>query len=94
MSKADPNPSDALIPLVYEELRRLARSRLARLSAGQTIQATALVHEAYVRLRDKAGSEWDDPHQFFLAAAGAMRDILVERAGPREPRNAAGDGSD
>jgi RNA polymerase sigma factor (TIGR02999 family) len=69
-----------LLPLVYDELRKLARSRLARLPPGQTLQPTALVHEAYLRLLGKADLRLEDRRHFFFAAARAMRDILVEQA--------------
>jgi RNA polymerase sigma factor (TIGR02999 family) len=70
-----------LLPLVYDELRRLAVQRLAREKPGQTLQATALVHEAYLRLADGNGaSHWNGRGHFFAAAAEAMRRILVERA--------------
>jgi RNA polymerase sigma factor (TIGR02999 family) len=76
-----------LLPLVYDELRKLARSRLARLPPGQTLQPTALVHEAYMRLLGKEDLQLEDRRHFFFAAARAMRDILVEqarrKAGPR-----------
>jgi RNA polymerase sigma factor (TIGR02999 family) len=71
---------ERLLPLVYGELRKLARSRMARLPAGQTLQPTALVHEAYLRLMGKSGLQLENRRQFFFAAARAMRDILVERA--------------
>ncbi len=77
----EPRPARELLPLVYDELRRLAAQRLAREAPGQTLQATALVHEAYLRL---VGSEpdrpWDGRGHFFAAAAEAMRRILVENA--------------
>ena len=76
-----------LLPVVYAELRRLARDRLAQLPPGQTLQPTALVHEAYLRLLGKADVQFEGRRHFFFAAARAMRDILVERArrkaGPR-----------
>ena len=72
--------SEELLPLVYEELRRLAAARMAGQSAGQTIQATALVHEAWLRLFDGNASVWQNRAHFFRAAAQAMRQILVERA--------------
>lgn len=72
--------SEELLPLVYEELRRLARSRMAREKGTQTLQPTALVHEAYLRLVGDAGPEWDHRGHFFAAAAEAMRRIMVERA--------------
>jgi RNA polymerase sigma factor (TIGR02999 family) len=71
--------TDELLPLVYNELRAIARARLAELAAGQTLQATALVHEAYLRLAGKELS-WDGPRHFIFAAARAMHDIIVERA--------------
>ncbi len=70
-----------LLPLVYEELRKLAAARVAREPAGQTLQATALVHEAYLRLvGDDDGQSWENRGHFFAAAAEAMRRILVEKA--------------
>jgi len=77
----DPSATDELLPLVYGELRRLAAKRLAHEKPGQTLQATALVHEAYVRLvDDKQGQHWDGRGHFFATAAEAMRRILVESA--------------
>src|SRR5205823_7311272 len=77
----DPRAAEQLLPLVYDELRRLAAQRIAREAPGQTLQATALVHEAYVRLVDKEqAQEWNSRGHFFAAAAEAMRRILVERA--------------
>jgi len=77
--------ANQLLPLVYDELCALARSRMAREPAGQTMQATALVHEAYLRLvgAEPARSQWASRAQFFAAAAQAMRRILVERARAR-----------
>jgi RNA polymerase sigma factor (TIGR02999 family) len=73
--------AEQLLPLVYDELRRLAASQLAREKPGQTLQATALVHEAYLRLVDTdLVRRWDSRGHFFAAAAEAMRRILVERA--------------
>ncbi len=73
--------SEELLPLVYGELRRLAQARLANVSPGQTLQATALVHEAFVRLVDaKTVQKWDSQGHFFAAAAEAMRRIMVESA--------------
>jgi RNA polymerase sigma factor (TIGR02999 family) len=69
-----------LIPLVYAELRRLAANRLAREPPGQTIQATELVHDAYLRLVGNARHSWEGRRHFFAAAAEAMRRILIERA--------------
>lgn len=76
-----PGAADALIPLVYDELRKLAAARLAHETPGQTLQPTALVHEAFMRLVDGAESQqWDSRGHFFAATAEAMRRILVERA--------------
>jgi RNA polymerase sigma factor (TIGR02999 family) len=77
----DPHASEQLLPLVYDELRRLAAQRLAPEKPGQTLQATALVHEAYLRLVDvQQARHWNSRGHFFAAAAEAMRRILVERA--------------
>jgi RNA polymerase sigma factor (TIGR02999 family) len=77
----DPSATDELFPLVYEELRRLAAHRLAREKPGQTLQATALVHEAYLRLVDVEKSHpWNSRGHFLAAAAEAMRRILIEHA--------------
>jgi RNA polymerase sigma factor (TIGR02999 family) len=79
--QGDPSAADRLLPLVYEELRKLAAARLAREKPGQTLQATALVHEAYLRLVDgDVSPPWNSRGHFFAAAAEAMRRILVERA--------------
>jgi RNA polymerase sigma factor (TIGR02999 family) len=78
--KGDEQAAARLLPLVYDELRKLARARLARLPPGQTLQPTALVHEAYLRLVGKSGPQPTDRRHFFFAAARAMRDILVEQA--------------
>jgi RNA polymerase sigma factor (TIGR02999 family) len=81
IARGEPQASGALLPLVYDELRRLAAQRLARESSGQTLEATALVHEAYVRLvGDDGNRPWDSRGHFFAAAAEAMRRILVENA--------------
>jgi RNA polymerase sigma factor (TIGR02999 family) len=77
----DPHAAQQLLPLVYDELRRLAAQKLAREAPGQTLQATALVHEAYVRLVDQEhAQQWNSRGHFFAAAAEAMRRILIERA--------------
>ncbi|MBL9119023.1 MAG: sigma-70 family RNA polymerase sigma factor [Phycisphaerae bacterium] len=76
----DPRASDELLPLVYGELRKLAAQRLRREPPGQTLDATALVHEAYLRLVGDGSSNWNTKGHFFGAAALAMRRILVERA--------------
>jgi RNA polymerase sigma factor (TIGR02999 family) len=72
--------AEQLLPLVYNELRRLAAARLANEKPGHTLQATALVHEAYLRLVGDAGTRWDSRGHFFAAAAEAMRRILIEHA--------------
>jgi RNA polymerase sigma factor (TIGR02999 family) len=84
--QGDPQAATQLLPLVYDELRKLAAQKLAQEKPGQTLQATALVHEAYLRLVAGQGSkraekqQWDDRGHFFSAAAEAMRRILVEKA--------------
>jgi RNA polymerase sigma factor (TIGR02999 family) len=81
MRQGDPQAASQLLPLVYDELRRLARQKLAREAPGHTLDATALVHEAYLRLAGKGdGQAWDNRRHFFAAAAEAMRRILVENA--------------
>lgn len=81
IEQGDPNSADELLPLVYDELRKLAAARLAMEEPGQTLQPTALVHEAYVRLvKEDRAQLWDSRRHFFSAAAEAMRRILVERA--------------
>ncbi len=77
----DPHAAEQLLPLVYEELRKLAAQKLAQEKPGQTLQATALVHEAYLRLvGSDAAQPWDNRGHFFAAAAEAMRRILVDNA--------------
>jgi RNA polymerase sigma factor (TIGR02999 family) len=81
IDRGDPRAADQLLPLVYDELRRLAALRLAREAPGQTLQPTGLVHEAYVRLVDvEQARDWNGRGHFFAAAAEAMRRILVENA--------------
>ncbi len=81
IEQGDPSAADRLLPLVYEELRQLAAARLAREKPGQTLQATALVHEAYLRLVGGDDAKpWNSRGHFFGAAAEAMRRILVENA--------------
>jgi RNA polymerase sigma factor (TIGR02999 family) len=81
IEKGDPQAAERLLPLVYEELRKLAAHKLAQEKRGQTLQATALVHEAYIRLvgLDQA-QRWDSRGHFFAAAAEAMRRILIDSA--------------
>jgi hypothetical protein len=84
----DPQAAEQLLPLVYDELRRLAAQKLAQEKPGKTLRATALVHEAYLRLVDKKEvKRWDSRGHFFAATAEDMRRILVERA-RRKGRNA------
>ena len=80
VEQGDPQAAAELLPLVYEELRRLAASKMAHQAPGQTLQATALVHEAYLRLTGGGRHQWQDRAHFFRAAAEAMRCILVENA--------------
>src|SRR4051812_6345634 len=81
IEQGDPKAAGDLLPLVYRELRRLAKQRLAHEKPGQTLQATALVHEAYLRLVDSEGAQpWNSRGHFFAAAAEAMRRIMVEKA--------------
>lgn len=80
ISAGDRAASEELLPLVYGELRRLAHIRMAREKPGQTLQATALVHEAYIRLVGTEDPGWDSRGHYFAAAAEAMRRILIERA--------------
>jgi RNA polymerase sigma factor (TIGR02999 family) len=90
--RREPKPAHELLPQVYDELRRLAAQRLARESPGQTLQATALVHEAYLRLVGRDPDKpWDGRGHFFAAAAEAMRRILVENARRRHRIKRGGD---
>src|SRR5437588_477793 len=87
IEQGDPHAAAQLLPLVYAELRQLAAAKLAQEKPGQTLQATALVHEAYLRLVDvDRAQQWNSRGHFFAAAAEAMRRILVEQA---RRRNAA-----
>ena len=78
--QGDPTAADQLLPLVYEELRRLAAHKMANEAAGQTLQPTALVHEAWLRLVGNQDQKWEGRAHFFAAAAEAMRRILIDRA--------------
>ncbi|HEV3446901.1 MAG TPA: ECF-type sigma factor [Gemmataceae bacterium] len=81
IEQGDPQAAEQLLPLVYEELRRLAAQKMGLEAPGQTLQATALVHEAYLRLVGaQKGQRWDSRGHFFAAAAEAMRRILINRA--------------
>jgi len=87
----DAQAADQLLPLVYDELRKLAAQKMAQEAPGQTLQATALVHEAYIRLVDVAKAQhWDSRGHFFAAAAEAMRRILVENARRKRGPEAGG----
>src|SRR5207237_9955734 len=80
IEQGDPRAPEQLLPLVYDELRRLAAQRLAQERPGQTLDATGLVHEAYLRLVDEQAQQWNSRGHFFAAAAEAMRRLLVESA--------------
>jgi RNA polymerase sigma factor (TIGR02999 family) len=81
IEQGDPRAAEKLLPLVYDELRKLAAQRLAKEAPGQTLQATALVHEAYLRLVGESDEQhWNSRGHFFAAAAEAMRRILVDSA--------------
>jgi RNA polymerase sigma factor (TIGR02999 family) len=92
IEQAEPHASEQLLPLVYRELRRLAGQWLAREKPGQTLQATALVHEAYLRLVEDDGARlWNSRGHFFGAAAEAMRRILVEQARRKRSQKRGGE---
>src|SRR5215475_2371612 len=80
IAAGDPRAAEELLPLVYHELRKLAAAKMARERPGQTLQATALVHEAWLRLAGDAAPQFKNRAHFFGAAAEAMRRILIERA--------------
>jgi RNA polymerase sigma factor (TIGR02999 family) len=89
--QGDPSAAEQLLPLVYDELRELAAQKLAQERPGQTLQATALVHEAYLRLvGGEATQSWEGRRHFFAAAAEAMRRILIDRARQKQTRKAGG----
>lgn len=91
IEQGDPAAAEQLLPLVYDELRKLAAQRMAQEAPGQTLQATGLVHEAYVRLVDGNNARhWDGRGHFFAAAAEAMRRILVENARRKQAQKAGG----
>jgi RNA polymerase sigma factor (TIGR02999 family) len=91
IERGDPHAAEQLLPLVYDELRKLAAQRLAQEKPGQTLEATALVHEAYVRLVDtEKVQHWNSRGHFFAAAAEAMRRILVDQARKKRSRKAGG----
>jgi RNA polymerase sigma factor (TIGR02999 family) len=91
IERGDPSAAEQLLPLVYDELRRLAAEKLAQEKPGQTLEATALVHEAYLRLVDvKEAQPWDSRGHFFAAAAEAMRRILIDQARRKHSRKRGG----
>src|SRR6187200_2561711 len=93
IESGDPSAAELLIPLVYDELRKLAAQKLAHEQPGQTLQATALVHEAYVRLVDvEKARHWNSRGHFFAAAAEAMRRILVDQARRKQADKRGGKG--
>src|ERR1700731_4884664 len=92
IEEGDPHAAEQLLPLVYDELRKLAAHKLASEKPGQTLQATALVHEAYLRLVDvERVQQWDSRGHFFAAAAEAMRRILVDNARGKQCQKRGGD---
>jgi RNA polymerase sigma factor (TIGR02999 family) len=92
IEQGDPHAAEQLLPLVYDELRQLAAQKLAQEKPGQTLQATALVHEAYLRLVDtEKAQQWNSRGHFFAAAAEAMRRILVENARHKKRHRHGGD---
>src|SRR6188472_4720090 len=91
IEQGEPHAAEKLLPLVYDELRKLAAARLAEEKPGQTLQPTALVHEAYLRLvGGEQPQDWDGRGHFFSAAAEAMRRILIDRARHKNTRKAGG----
>jgi len=91
IEKGDPRATEELIPLVYDELRLLAAQKLAKEPPGQTLQATALVHDVYIRLVEEKEQNWNSRGHFFRAAAEAMRRILVENARRKKRLKRGGD---
>jgi RNA polymerase sigma factor (TIGR02999 family) len=90
IERGESRAAEELLPLVYDELRRLAACRLAQEKPGQTLQATALVHEAWLRLADSRGEPWKSKGHFFGAAAEAMRRILVDNARRKQAQKRGG----
>ncbi len=91
IEQGDPSAAEHLLPLVYDELRKLAANRLELEKPGHTLQATGLVHEAYVRLVDGESKSWNSRRHFFAAAAEAMRRILIEQARKKGRQKHGGD---
>jgi RNA polymerase sigma factor (TIGR02999 family) len=90
VQQGDPTAAEELLPLVYDELRRLAAHKMAQELPGQTLQPTALVHEAWLRLSQQADARWQNREQFYAVAAEVMRRILVDRARRRQARKHGG----
>jgi RNA polymerase sigma factor (TIGR02999 family) len=90
VGQGDPKAAEELLPLVYEELRRLAAAKMAQQPPGQTLQATALVHEAWLRLTGSTRQSWESRRHFFSAAAEAMRHILIDRVRKRQTQRHGG----
>jgi RNA polymerase sigma factor (TIGR02999 family) len=93
IEQGDAGATDKLLPLVYEELRVLAAQKLSKEQPGQTLQATALVHEAYIRLVGNENHSWDNKGHFFKAAAEAMRRILIDNARRKKSQKRRGEHS-
>ena len=91
VERGDHHAAETLLPLVYDELHELARSRMARLAPGQTLQPTALVHEVYLRLVGEGDPGWENRAHFFFAAARAMQNLLVEQARRKASLKRGGD---
>ena len=92
VERGEPNAADQLLVLVYEELRKLATSKMARETPGQTLQPTELVHDAWLRLVGNANPKFENRAHFFSAAAEAMRRILIDRARHKQTPKAGGGG--
>jgi RNA polymerase sigma factor (TIGR02999 family) len=90
IEQGEPHAAEQLLPLVYAELRKLAAQKLAQEKPGQTLQATGLVHEAYLRLVRNQDASWEGRRHFFVTAARAMREILIEQARRKASRNHGG----
>ena len=91
IERGDPKAAEELLPLVYEELRLLAAQKMSKEQPGQTLQATALVHEAYIRLVEAKDQNWNSRGHFFKAAAEAMRRILIDNARRKKSLRKGGD---
>jgi RNA polymerase sigma factor (TIGR02999 family) len=91
VQRGDSKASEELLPLVYDELRKLAAAKMAREAPGQTLQATALVHEVWLRLSRQSDARWQNRGHFFAVAAEVMRRILVDRARRRQARKHGGE---